>query len=186
MGNKSVIDARIEKVLITEKEIDKKIEEAAQWIDENYKNKTPILVAILKGAFPFYGKLVTKISTDVVLDFMVVSSFHGELTAQSEPEIVTDLINKVKGQDVILVEDVIDTARTMSLVVKTLLGRGAKSVKVITLVDKPTCRLVDFKADFVGFEIGKQFIVGFGLDYKEVLRNLPYIGILKEEVYKEK
>ena len=144
------------------------------------------MIAILKGAIPFYGALIPKITIDVQLDFMVVSSFKGEVYAVTEPEIITDLISDVKDRDLLLVEDVVDTARTMKQVVTALKNRGAKSIKIMTLVDKPSARKVDLKVDYSCFKIAPEFIVGFGLDYKEYMRNLPYIGVLKNEVYNSK
>ncbi|MCV3728686.1 hypoxanthine phosphoribosyltransferase [Ureaplasma miroungigenitalium] len=180
---KQIVDKRIKEVLITEEEINARIHDAAEWINTNYANKSPIMIGILKGCIPFLGKLITHVNVDLRLDFMAISSFQGNIVAQTEPEIITDLKFSVQGEDIILVEDIVDTGRTIKKVINLLLARGANSVKVLTLVDKKEGRKVDLVADFVCFDIPLVFIVGFGLDYKELMRNLPYIGILKEEVY---
>lgn len=179
------IDPRIKEVLITEEQIDQKITEAANWINKEYEGKEPIMIGILKGCIPFIGKLLPKIKVDMKLDFLAISSFKGGTSAQTEPEIITDLKFEVKDQDLILVEDIIDTGRTIKKVYDLLKIRGARSIKLVTLVDKKDGRLVDLQADFACCDIPLVFIVGFGLDYKEIMRNLPYIGVLKEEVYQE-
>ncbi|WP_031488795.1 hypoxanthine phosphoribosyltransferase [Ureaplasma canigenitalium] len=179
------VDPRIKEVLITEDEIDQRAFDAAQWINQNYVGETPILVGILKGCIPFLGKLLPNITVDITLDFMAISSFKGGIKAQTEPEIVTDLKSDVKDQDVILVEDIVDTGNTISLVIDLLHNRGARTVKLITLLDKKEGRKTNLVADFVCFDIPNVFIVGFGLDYQEIMRNFPYIGVLKEEVYKK-
>ena len=130
-----------------------------------------------------YWQIITKIKIDIKLDFLAISSFKGATSAQTEPEIITDLKFEVKDRDLILVEDIVDTGRTIKKVYDLLKIRGARSIKLVTLVDKKDGRLVDLQADFVCCDIPLVFIVGFGLDYKEIMRNLPYIGVLKEEVY---
>lgn len=181
MNNK--IDPRIKEILITEEQINQRISDAANWINEEYQNKEPIMVGILKGCIPFIGKLLPQITVDLRLDFLAISSFKGGIKAATEPEIITDLKFEVKDQDIILVEDIVDTGRTIKKVIELLESRGAKSIKLVTLVDKKEGRKVELEADFVCWDIPLVFIVGFGLDYKEIMRNLPYIGILKEEVY---
>lgn len=179
------IDPRIKEVLITEEQINERISKAAEWINKEYVGKEPIIVGILKGCIPFIGKLIPQITVDVKLDFLAISSFKGGITAATEPEIITDLKFEVKDQDIILVEDIVDTGRTIKKVMELLQARGAKSIKLVTLVDKKAGRKVELEADFVCWDIPLVFIVGFGLDYKEIMRNLPYIGVLKEEVYLE-
>lgn len=181
MNNK--IDPRIKEILITEEQINQRISDAANWINKEYQNKEPIMVGILKGCIPFIGKLLPQITVDLRLDFLAISSFKGGIKAATEPEIITDLKFEVKDQDIILVEDIVDTGRTIKKVIELLESRGAKSIKLVTLVDKKEGRKVELEADFVCWDIPLVFIVGFGLDYKEIMRNLPYIGILKEEVY---
>lgn len=177
------IDKRIERVLISEAELNDGINRAAEWINTNYADKKPILVGILKGCIPFFGQLISKIKVDCRTDFMAVSSFHGGIEASTAPQITLDLVMDIKDQDVLIIEDIIDTARSLKSIVELLKKRNPRSVKILTLLDKPEGRKVDFNADYSCFTIPLVFIVGFGLDYKEYLRNLPYIGILKPEVY---
>lgn len=176
-------DHLIKEVLITNDQIHEGIDRAASWINENYKNKKPILLGILRGCIPFFGNLLPRLMIDCKTDFMAISSFKGGLKAQAEPEITLDMSEDVSGQDVLIIEDIIDTAKSLKKIVELLKSRNAKSVRIVTLLDKKEGRKVELDADFFCFEIPNVFIVGFGLDYKEELRNLPYIGILKEEVY---
>lgn len=179
----SKFDNVIKKILITEKELHQGIQKAANWVNLNYENRVPILLGILKGCIPFFGSLLPKLTISCKTDFMAISSFKGEIKAQSEPEIILDMTENIKGEDVLIVEDIIDTARSLKKVVELLKLRGAKSVKILTLLDKKAGRAVELDADFSCFEIPNVFIVGFGLDYKEKYRNIPFIGILKEEIY---
>ena len=172
----------VEKVYFEQDQIEIGIQKAAKWIDINYKNKTPILVAVLKGAIPFYGNLLTKIKVDVICDFIVMSSFKGQIVAQSKPEIVTDLISDIKQQHIVVIEDIVDTGRSMKVLKKWLIEKGAKSVKVISLVDKPEARKVKFDVDYKCFDVpGNAFLIGYGLDFKEKCRNLPYIAELNKK-----
>lgn len=182
---KELLDPRIDELLISAAEVDVGCDKAAQWINENYKGKKFIMLGILKGCIPFIGKIITKIKPDMTLDFMTVSSFKGKMEAQSAPKIVMDMSEDVKGKHVLLVEDVVDTGHTIKLVVEMLMLRGAKSVRLITFVDKPTKRKADVKIDYACYELPDKFLVGFGLDYEGQLRNLPYVGTLKREVYEK-
>lgn len=179
-----MMDSRIEKILITEEEINDAIIKAAKWVDREYSTKDLVLVTVLKGSIPFVGSLVPKIKVDFEIDYIAMSSFKGCTKAQSLPELVTTFCSNLKNKDVLLVEDIIDSGRTISEIIKLLHEQGAKSVKILTLLDKPEGREVKLEADYKCFTIPKEFIVGFGLDYKEKMRNLPYIGILKKEIYK--
>lgn len=141
-------------------------------------------MTILKGSIPFVGALIPKIKIDFVIDYMCLSSFKGKSEAQTEkPELVTSFTTDLKGKDVLLVEDIIDSGRTIKEVVKTLEHAQCKSIRILTLLDKPAGRTVELIPDYICFTIPKEFIVGFGLDYEEKMRNLPYIGILKKEIY---
>ncbi len=177
------IDSRIEKVLITETELKQGIKLAADWVNHEYRNKKPIIVGILKGCIPFIGQLVPQLTIDHRMDFMAVSSFKGQTHATGQPEIITDMLFDIEGQDILLVEDIVDTARTIKQVIEMLRKRNPKSIKLLTLLDKKEGRRVELEADFACFNIPLVFIVGFGLDYQEIMRNFPYIGVLKEEVY---
>lgn len=177
------MDPRIEKILINEKQIQQAITEAAKWVDEQYKNSDLVLVTILKGSIPFVGCLVPQIKVDFTIDYIAMSSFKGCTCAQTLPELVVNSCNNLKDKDVLLVEDIIDSGNTISEIINILKSQGCKSVKILTLLDKPSGRKVKLEADYKCFEIPKEFIVGFGLDYEEKMRNLPYIGILKKEIY---
>ncbi|WP_027119751.1 hypoxanthine phosphoribosyltransferase [[Mycoplasma] testudinis] len=179
-------DPRIDELLISSEEVEKGCMLAAQWINKKYKNKKFLMVGILKGCIPFIGKLISQVKPDVLLDFMTISSFKGQTKAVGAPKIVMDLATSVKDQHVLLVEDVVDTGNTIKLVLDMLKLRGAKSVSLMTFVDKPTKRQVDVKIDYSCYKLPDKFLVGFGLDYQGYLRNLPFIGTLKRSVYEPK
>ena len=178
-----MLEKTIKKVLVTEDEICAKSREIVQVLTQEYKDKNPLMVAILKGSVPFFAELTKRIDTHIEMDFMVVSSYHGGTSSSGEVKMIKDLDTSVEGRDIIIVEDIIDTGRTLLYLKQLLLHRKAKSVKIVTLVDKPEGRVVEIEADYVGFSLPNEFLVGFGLDYDEHFRNLPYIGILKEEIY---
>jgi hypoxanthine phosphoribosyltransferase len=181
-----MLEKTIKKVLVTESEIFDKSQELGQVLTAEYADKNPLMIAILKGSVPFFSELTKRIDTHIEMDFMVVSSYHGGTSSSGEVKMVKDLDTSVEGRDIVIVEDIIDTGRTLLYLKELLLHRKAKSVKIVTLVDKPEGRVVDIEADYVGFSLPNEFLVGFGLDYDEHYRNLPYIGILKEEVYQTK
>ena len=178
-----MLEKTIKKVLVTEDEICAKSREIGQVLTQECKDKNPLMVAILKGSVPFFAELTKRIDTHIEMDFMVVSSYHGGTSSSGEVKMIKDLDTSVEGRDIIIVEDIIDTGRTLLYLKQLLLHRKAKSVKIVTLVDKPEGRVVEIEADYVGFSLPNEFLVGFGLDYDEHFRNLPYIGILKEEIY---
>lgn len=177
------MDSRIERILITEKEINQAIISAAAWIDKIYDDKELVIITILKGSIPFIGALLPKIKVDFVTDYMTLSSFKGGVKALTTPECISTFTVDISNKHILLVEDIIDSGRTIKEIITLLLKNNVASIKILSLLDKPAGRTVDLKADYVCFEITNQFIVGFGLDYKEKFRNLPYIGILKKEVY---
>lgn len=174
----------IEKILISEEEIQKKIKELAARITEEYDGKFPLAIGVLKGAMPFMGDLLKRVDTHLEMDFMDVSSYAGGMKSTGEVKILKDLDTKVEGRDLLIIEDIIDSGLTLSYLVDLFKYRKAKSIRIVTLLDKPSGRNVDLKADLVGFEVPDEFVVGYGLDYQERYRNLPYIGVLKPEVYK--
>lgn len=175
----------IKEVLVSEEQIVKRSAELGAQITEDYKKagETPLLVALLKGSVPFLAELVKHVDLDIQFDFMDVSSYQGTESI-GDIRIDKDLDCSVKGLSILLVEDIIDTGRTLKEVTQLLKNKGAKDVKVVSLLDKPDRRVVDIEADYVGFQIPNEFVVGFGLDYDQHFRNLPYIGVLKPEVYK--
>ena len=174
--------ADIKKILISEKEICERSKELGRKISEDYHGKTPLLVGLLKGSVPFMAELMKHIELDIEIDFMDVSSYDGTESV-GDVRIDKDLSNSARGDDIILVEDIVDTGRTLQVVIDFLYQKGASSVKVVSLLDKPDRRVVDIKADYVGFVVPNEFVVGFGLDYNQKYRNLPYVGVLKEDCY---
>lgn len=173
----------IKEVLLTEEEIDKRVSELAKEISEEYRGKDLLVVGILKGAVIFLSDLVKRLEFPVMLDFMAVSSYGKSSVSTGEVRILKDLDYSVEGKDILIVEDIIDTGLTLNYLKDILGKRGAKGVKICTLLDKPDRRTVGVNIDFLGFEIPDEFVVGYGLDYNEQYRNYPFVGALKEEVY---
>ncbi len=174
----------VKKVLVSEEEIVKRCEELAKEIKKDYesKNEIPLLVGLLKGSVPFLAELVKHIDMDIKYEFMDVSSYEGTESI-GDVKVNLDLRSSVKGIPVLLVEDIIDTGRTLQEVKRLLSHKGASDVKVVSLLDKPSRRVVDIQADYVGFEVPNEFVIGFGLDFNQKYRNLPYVGVLKDECY---
>ena len=173
----------IKSILVSEEDIAKKVKELGEQITEDYKDKDLMLVGILKGAVIFMSDLARNIKVPVGMDFMAVSSYGRSSVSTGEVRIIKDLDFSVENKDIIIVEDIIDTGYTLAYLTDNLRKRGAKSVKVCTLLDKPERRKVDVAVDYLGFAIPDEFVVGYGLDYAEKGRNLPYVAALKEEVY---
>ena len=173
----------IKKVLVTHEEIVDRSIELGKQITEDYINNPPLVVALLKGSVPFLAELIQHIDLDIQYDFMDVSSYDGTESI-GDIKIIKDLDASIKGVDILLVEDIVDTGRTIHSVCEMLMHKGAKSVKVITLLDKPSRRICHCKPDYVGFEVANEFVVGYGMDFNQRYRCLPYIGVLKDELYK--
>lgn len=178
-----MLEQDIKEILITQDDIIAKSKVLGQMITQEYVGKNPVLIGVLKGSVPFLAELIKHIDTHVELEFMIVSSYHGTTQSSGKVNIVKDVDIDVKGRDLIFVEDIIDTGRTLKVLRQLFLDREPASLKIMTLVDKPEAHVVDIEADYTGFTVPNEFLVGFGLDYAENYRNLPYIGILKEEVY---
>jgi hypoxanthine phosphoribosyltransferase len=172
----------IKKVLVTEDQIVKRAAEIGEQITADYKDNPPLVVALLRGSVPFLAELIKHIDLDIQYDFMDVSSYQGTESV-GDIRIIKDLDSSIKGVDILLVEDIVDTGKTIQTVVKMLLHKGAKSVKVVTLLDKKSRRIVDMYPDYIGFEIEDYFVVGYGMDFDQKYRCIPYIGILKDECY---
>ena len=170
----------IKEILFTEEQIAARVRELGAQITKDYAGKTILMCGILKGAVTFFTDLARCIDGPVYFDFMSCSSYGSSTTSSG---VLKDLDNDVKDKDVLIVEDIIDTGVTLSHLVPMLQERGARSVKLATLLSKPARRQVEVPVDYNGFEIPDAFVVGYGLDYDSRYRNLPYIGILKEEVY---
>ena len=176
----------IEKILLSEQDIDRIVTEIAAKLDRDYagEDKRLVLVCILKGSVVFMGDLMKKVTVPVEIDFMRVSSYGAGTESTGTVNIILDLIRKDLDQcDLVIVEDIIDSGRTLSHLAKYLQLKGAKSVRTCTLLDKPDRREVEFNVDYVGRVIPDEFVVGYGLDYDEKYRALPYVGVLKREVY---
>lgn len=176
----------VEKVLVTQEEIMKRCAEMGKQISEDYKNKKeiPLVVGLLKGSVPFMAEIIKHIDLEIQIDFMDVSSYEGT-ESLGNIRIVKDLDCSVNNLSILLVEDIVDTGRTLKEVKRMLMSKGAKEVNVVSLLDKPEGRVVDIEAEYVGFTIPNEFVVGYGLDYDQKYRNLPYIGVLKREVYEQ-
>lgn len=174
----------IERIMFTEEDIANAVAKLGKQITEEYKDKNLLIIAILKGSFIFMSDLVRAIDLKCKLDFMGASSYNGKAVESSGVvTIEKDLELPVEGYDIIVVEDIIDSGSTLFHVKELLTAKGAKSIKVCALFDKPCRRKIDMTADYYGFTIGDEFIVGYGLDFDEDYRNLPYVGVLKPELY---
>ena len=178
----------IEKILVSEEEIANICDRIAAQINNDYKDsgKTLVLICILKGSLMFASELMKRITLPIEIDFMKVSSYGSGTSSAGVINIHLDIKrNDVSDVDFIVVEDIIDSGRTLSHLIKYFIEKGASSVRTVTLLDKPSRRTVEFKPDYCGMEVPDEFVVGFGLDYDEKYRNLPYVGILKREVYEK-
>ena len=174
----------IAKILITEEEIQAKIRELGEILTEEYKDKNPIIVGVLKGVVVFYADMVRRIQVPCQMDFMWISSYEG--TGSSGSVVVKrDISTDIKGRHVLILEDIFDTGNSLSFVRDYLLTKEPASLKICTLLDKPSRRKpgITLEADYVGFTVPNAFVVGYGLDYNEYYRNLPYVGVLKPEAY---
>jgi hypoxanthine phosphoribosyltransferase len=178
-----MMEKDIEKILFSEEEIQAKIKELALQLTEDYKDKVPLAIGVLKGALPFMIDLLKRMDTYLEMDFMDVSSYGSGFVSSGEVKIIKDLDTSVEGRDILIIEDIIDSGLTLSYLVDLFRYRKAKSIKIVTLLDKPTGRKADIEADYVGFICPDEFVLGYGLDYIQRYRNLPYIGVLKPEVY---
>jgi hypoxanthine phosphoribosyltransferase len=178
--------ADIGEVLVTEEAIQARVVELGREIGRDYADRTLTLVSVLKGALPFMADLMRAIPVPVRIDLMEVSSYGGTATESSGlVRILKDLSASIEGEDVLIVEDIIDTGLTLNYLVRYLRGKNPGSLKICTLLDKPARRLVDIPVDYIGFTIPDQFVVGYGLDYGEYYRNLRFVGVLRPEVYTE-
>lgn len=171
------------RVLLSEEEIRAKCKEMGARISQDYKGKNLMLVTVLKGAVVFLADLMRSIDVPAEIDFMVVSSYGSGVKSSGVVKIVKDLDVPLAGKDILIVEDILDSGLTLSYIKELLESRGPASIKIATLLDKPSRRKVDLVADYIGFSVPDEFVIGYGLDYDEKYRNLPYIGILKPEVY---
>ena len=175
----------IKEVLFTEEQLRQKVDELGAQITADYQGKNPLIVSVLKGSYVFMADLTRRINVPCQVDFMVVSSYGAGTKTSGEVQIIKDLENSIDGRDLIIVEDILDSGVTLNYLMKVLTARGANSIRLCTLLSKPDRRRVDVPVDYLGFEIPDEFVVGYGLDFAERYRNLPYIGILKPSVDSE-
>lgn len=174
-----------ERVMLTEEQLRARVKEIALAVDEEYAGKRPLVVGILKGSIIFYADFIRFLSMPVELDFMAVSSYGSGAVSSGKLNIKKDLDRDVKGRDVIIVEDIIDSGFTLANLKALLYERGAASVKIVTLLNKAERREYEVAPDYNCFDIENEFVIGYGLDYNEMYRSLPYIGILKRSVYEK-
>lgn len=166
------------KVLLSEKEVDDRIQAIGEQISRDYAGKQVHLICVLKGGSFFLCELAKRITVPVSLDFMSVSSYGSETKSSGVVKIIKDLDEPIKGKDVLVIEDIVDSGRTLSYLMEMLKDIGPASLKLCTLLDKPDRRVIDVPVDYTGFEIPDEFVVGYGLDYDQRYRNLPYIGVI--------
>lgn len=171
------------KVLISKDELEAKVKELGQMITRDYKGKDLMVVGVLKGCVLFLSDLIREIDLPLTMDFMVVSSYGSSTKSSGVVRIIKDLEKDIAGKDVLIVEDIVDTGLTLNYLVDYLKSRNANSVKICTLLEKPDRRKVEVDLEYVGFHIPDEFVVGYGLDYAEVYRNLPFVCVLKPEIY---
>ncbi|MBN2830090.1 MAG: hypoxanthine phosphoribosyltransferase [Candidatus Cloacimonetes bacterium] len=173
----------IEKILVTEEEIKTKITELGKRITVDFAGKEPVFICVLKGASLFMSDLIRSVQLPCSIDFMAISSYGDSTVSSGVVQIKKDIDSDISGKDVIIIEDIVDSGLSLEYIHTYLESHKAKSVSVCVLLDKPKAHKTDVHIDYIGFEVGNEFVVGYGLDYAGKYRNLPYIGILKEEIY---
>jgi hypoxanthine phosphoribosyltransferase len=184
MSHTQDLHADVAEILLTEEQISRKVLELGARISSDHAGRQLTLVSVLKGSLPFMADLMRAIDLPVRIDLMEVSSYGGSATESSGlVRILKDLSSSIADEDVLIVEDIIDTGLTLNYLIRYLRGKGPASLRICTLLDKPARRLVEIPVDYIGFTIPDQFVVGYGLDYGELYRNLRYVGVLKPEVY---
>lgn len=184
MQNPNTLHQDIERILISEEQIRQKVSELGEMLNREFAGRNPLVVCVLKGAFFFMADLVKQMDIPLEIDFMAISSYGQSTESSGIVKIVKDLDVSVEGREVLIVEDIIDSGLTLSYLVDVLERRNALSITIVTLFDKPARRTVDLQVDYTGFNLPDAFVVGYGLDYAEKYRNLPYVGVLKEELYR--
>lgn len=186
MINKNDMHPDIERILVSEEDIHARIKEVGAQISEEYRGKCPILVGVLKGVVPFFAEMAQAITIPVQEDFMCVTSFEGGTASTGKLTFRKDIDHDIEGRDVLILEDIVDSGSTLKMIVELFKARNPHSVKICTLLDKPSGRKVELVPDYSCFTIPAAFVVGYGLDYDDYYRNLPYVGVLKPSVYTEK
>ena len=180
------MQADVDKILISREALQARIEELGQELNEFYSDEDqPLFVCVLKGAFVFLADLTRELTMRHEIDFMETSSYGARTKSSGVVRILLDLERSIEGRHVVIVEDIVDSGRTLSYVTRNLETRNPASIRVCTLLDKPSRRVIDVPIDFVGFQVPDEFVIGYGLDFDEAYRNLPFIGVLKEEIYSQ-
>ena len=174
-----------ERILISKEEIQKRVKELAAELDRDYAGKRPLMICILKGSVPFFADLIREMQIEIEMDFMAISSYGAGARSSGEVRMVKDLDRSIENRHVIIVEDIVDSGYTLSYLKRMLYSRHPQSVKICALLDKFERREVELEADYKGFDIANEFVIGYGLDYAENYRNLPDICILKRSVYEK-
>ncbi len=175
----------VEKILLNEETLAARIKELGAKIDQDYKGKNLMMISVLKGSVVFMADLMRAITIPLKIDFMSVSSYGKEAVSSGQVKIIKDLDIPLEGVDLLIVEDILDSGITLYNIINLLKSRNPHSVKICTLLNKPERRQADIEGDYVGFDVPDEFVVGYGLDYAQSYRNLPYIGVLKREVYEK-
>jgi hypoxanthine phosphoribosyltransferase len=178
-----MIDNDVLKVLITEEELRKRVYELGDQLTKDYSGKDVVVISVLKGSIMFMADLLRAFNNHVEIDFMVVSSYGAGVVSTGAVKMIKDVFLSIEGKDVLIVEDILDTGRTLHYIKEYLQGRKPNSIRICTLLDKPERREADISADYVGFTVPDEFVIGYGLDFNEKYRNLPYIGVLKPSLY---
>lgn len=186
MENRRNMYKDLESLLYTKEQLAQAVSELGARITRDYEGKNPVMICILKGASVFFCDLIRQIDLPLEIDFMVVSSYGASTKSSGEVKLVKDLDRSILGRDVIIVEDIVDSGMTLNFLKKSLISRGAASLRIATLLDKPARRVAPLTVDYSCFQIPDAFVVGYGLDYNEVYRNLPDIGILSPRIYEGK
>ena len=181
----NVMDKSIERVMLSEEQIAKRVKEVAAQLDRLYEGRRPLVVCILKGSVVFFADLIRHMTTPLELDFMAVSSYGAGMESTGRLKVTKDLTTDIAGRDVLIVEDIIDSGNTLYNLKKMLISRAPASVNIVTLLDKPERREAPMEPEYTCFVIEDEFVVGYGMDYAEEYRNLPYIGVLKRSVYEK-
>ena len=173
----------VEKVLYTQDQVNQRLDELANTLTEKYQDEFPVLVSVMTGAIIFTSEMMKRLNFKLNVDYVDVSSYEESSESTGKVKLIQDLSHDIKGRPVIIMEDIIDTGRTLQALSEVMKDRGAASVEVVAMLDKPDTRVVDFHADYYGFQAPDAFLVGYGLDYNGLYRNLPYVGILKRKIY---
>lgn len=173
----------VDRILVSEKQIKEAVERIAKEIEKDYEGKEVLFVGLLKGSIAFMADLIKAYTKTCTIDFMAVSSYGAGTESSGRVNIVKDLSVPINGKDIVIVEDIIDSGNTLSFIKAYFAAKSANSVKICTLLNKPSRRVVDIDVDYIGYDIPDEFVIGYGLDYNEHYRNLPYVGVLKRSIY---